>query len=254
MSSRVRVFARRAITGAVGTAGVTAAVAATGLLSAAPSAAATAATGASTVVRVAASKAGDPYVYGAAGPGAFDCSGLVQYSFAAAGMSLPRTAQGQYNATTHIAQSSKAPGDIIFFVDSGGRVYHDGIYAGNNAIWVAPKPGDRVKLERIWTSAYRVGRVGGAVHGTARGAVRSAAPARFRVVQASYRAPGRRTLAYGSSGNAVAVLQRDLHITADGVFGPRTRAAVISFQRTHRLLVDGIVGSQTWGALDRFTA
>jgi peptidoglycan hydrolase-like protein with peptidoglycan-binding domain len=60
-------------------------------------------------------------------------------------------------------------------------------------------------------------------------------------------------LAYGSRGSAVAEVQRDLHISADGIFGPQTRAAVIAFQRAHGFLVDGIVGPQTWGGLQRFT-
>lgn len=238
MSFRVRVFARRALAGAVG---IPAVVAAGGLLSAAP---ASAATSGSVALQTAAAQAGDPYAYGAAGPDAFDCSGLVQYSFRAAGISLPRTAQDQYNATTHISQSSRVPGDIIFFYDSSGRIYHDGIYAGNNAIWVAPKPGDHVKLESIWTSAYRVGRVGGGY---------SPAPATVRVTPASYRASGLPMLAYGSRGHSVAVVQRDLHISADGIFGPQTRGAVIAFQRAHGLLIDGIVGPQTWGALQRYT-
>lgn len=240
MSSRVRTFARRATAGAIGMAGVTAAVAATSLISAAP---ASAATPGSVALQVAASKSGDPYEYGAAGPDAFDCSGLVQYSFRAAGVSLPRSAQDQYNATTHISQASKVPGDIIFFYDSSGAIYHDGIYAGNNAIWVAPKPGDDVQLETIWTSAYEVGRVGGA----------ASAPSTVGATQVSYQVSSQPLLEYGSTGSSVAVVQRDLHITADGIFGPQTQAAVIAFQQAHGLLVDGIVGPQTWGALQRYT-
>lgn len=53
----------------------------------------------------------------------------------------------------------------------------------------------------------------------------------------------------GSRGTAVAEVQQALHVSADGVFGPQTRSAVISFQRRDGLLVDGIVGPQTWGAL-----
>ena len=56
-------------------------------------------------------------------------------------------------------------------------------------------------------------------------------------------------LRQGSRGSAVVVLQRDLHIPADGDFGPQTRRAVITFQRRHHLSADGVVGARTWAAL-----
>jgi cell wall-associated NlpC family hydrolase len=56
-------------------------------------------------------------------------------------------------------------------------------------------------------------------------------------------------LRQGARGSAVVVLQRDLHIPADGDFGPQTRRAVISFQRGHHLTADGVVGARTWAAL-----
>jgi cell wall-associated NlpC family hydrolase len=101
---------------------------------------------------------GKPYVYGAAGPSAFDCSGLVQYVYALSGRSLPRTAQDQYNATVHIAQSAKEPGDLIFWGAPYG-VYHVGIYAGGNMMWDAPYPGATVTFRQIWDNTYAVGRV-----------------------------------------------------------------------------------------------
>ncbi|BAU81695.1 NLP/P60 family protein [Streptomyces laurentii] len=109
-------------------------------------------------LNVAASKKGSPYRYGATGPGRFDCSGLTQYAFRKAGKKLPRTAQQQYNKTRHISASRRQKGDLVFF-HSGGRVYHVGIYAGNNKIWHSPKTGSWVKLERIWTSKVLYGRV-----------------------------------------------------------------------------------------------
>ncbi len=56
-------------------------------------------------------------------------------------------------------------------------------------------------------------------------------------------------LRQGSRGSAVVVLQRDLHLPADGDFGPQTRRAVITFQRRHHLAADGVVGTHTWAAL-----
>jgi cell wall-associated NlpC family hydrolase len=107
---------------------------------------------------IAASKHGDPYVYGAAGPNRFDCSGLTSYAFKKAGRYVPRTAQAQYNWAIHISKASARPGDLVFF-HSGRSVYHVGIYAGNGKIWHAPHTGTVVKLEKIWTTQVYYGRV-----------------------------------------------------------------------------------------------
>lgn len=244
MSTRTRVRFRRALVGLAGVATATAtATTLAGL--AAPSASAS--TIGDRVVAVAASKAGDPYVYGGSGPTAFDCSGLVQYVFRSAGVSLPRTAQEQYGATTHVPQSQKQPGDIIFFYDASGHVYHDGIYAGGNTIWAAPHPGAVVRQEAIWTSAYWVGRAAGGSAPVAASAPVTAAPA-------AYVATSSPLLRMGATGSAVAVVQRDLQITADGIFGPQTLGAIIAFQRAHGLAVDGVVGPQTWGVLRTIAA
>lgn len=102
--------------------------------------------------------AGQPYVYGAAGPAAFDCSGLTSYVYRQLGHPIPRVAGDQYAATYHVSQSAAQPGDLIFFY-SGSYVYHVGIYAGHGMIWHAPHTGTVVQLSTLWTSAYLVGRV-----------------------------------------------------------------------------------------------
>lgn len=110
-------------------------------------------------VRIAASKKGDPYRWGADGPYAFDCSGLVYYVYRTRlHRSIPRTANDQRLASIWLSKSQMRPGDLVFFM-SGGRAYHVGIYAGYGRIWHAPRPGQVVQLSRIWTSAYVVGRV-----------------------------------------------------------------------------------------------
>ncbi len=110
-------------------------------------------------VRVAAAQKGKPYRWGAAGPAAFDCSGLVHYVFdARLAQHLPRTADAQRLDTARISRSSVRPGDLIFFMRSG-RAYHVGIYAGSGKVWHAPKPGQRVELARIWTNGWVAGRV-----------------------------------------------------------------------------------------------
>ncbi|WP_329192725.1 MULTISPECIES: C40 family peptidase [unclassified Streptomyces] len=110
-------------------------------------------------VAVAASKRGAPYAYGAAGPKRFDCSGLTFYAFRKAGRRLPRTAEQQYEQTRHIPPVQRAPGDLVFF-PRGATMGHVGIYAGGGKIWHAPRPGGRVRLDRIWTSDVRYGRAG----------------------------------------------------------------------------------------------
>ena len=100
---------------------------------------------------------GDPYVYGATGPGSFDCSGLTSYSYHRAGFRLPRTSSAQSGAVRHIPRSRLRLGDLVFFT-SGGHVYHVGMYAGhrNGGYYVlhAPYPGKHVEVERIWTGSW----------------------------------------------------------------------------------------------------
>ncbi|MEU6279221.1 C40 family peptidase [Streptomyces sp. NPDC047028] len=123
------------------------------------SADASAATMATKALRVAASKKGSPYQWGATGPRRFDCSGLTLYSYKKAGKKLPRTAAQQYNRTHHISAGHRKPGDLVFF-HYGSSVYHVGIYAGKGKIWHAPRTGDVVKLEKLWTKHVWYGRVG----------------------------------------------------------------------------------------------
>ncbi|WP_435987413.1 C40 family peptidase [Terrabacter sp. LjRoot27] len=112
-----------------------------------------------TAVKVAAAQQGDPYRYGAAGPSAFDCSGLVYYTYRTRlGVGVPRTANAQRLASVRISKSNLQQGDLIFFM-SGGRAYHVGIYAGYGKVWHSPKPGQRVQLSRIWTTSWVAGRM-----------------------------------------------------------------------------------------------
>lgn len=112
------------------------------------------------IVREASKYEGTPYRWGAEGPNAFDCSGLTQVVFERFGVELPRTSQDQYDASTKMPQADAQPGDMIFLHDDGD-VYHVGIYAGEGTMWHAPEPGERVQLEKINESDYRVGRAVG---------------------------------------------------------------------------------------------
>lgn len=72
---------------------------------------------------------GSPYVWGATGPSAFDCSGLVTYVYGNSGIYLPRTSSSQYYAGTNISMGELMPGDLVFF-DTYGSLSHVGIYIG----------------------------------------------------------------------------------------------------------------------------
>ena len=101
---------------------------------------------------------GKPYVYGATGPSAFDCSGFVRYVYRQVGVSLPRTSAQQAAAARPVARGSERPGDLIIF-RTNGRVSHIGIYAGSGTMWVARRSGTTVTRQSIYTGSYSVGRV-----------------------------------------------------------------------------------------------
>jgi peptidoglycan hydrolase-like protein with peptidoglycan-binding domain len=238
---------------AVASAGLT--VVAAGTASASPAV--------STAVTYAAQEAGKPYVYGATGPNAFDCSGLVQFVYRRLGVSLPRTAAQQYAAMRHVSQAAKVPGDVLFFY-TGGSITHDAIYAGGNQMWAAPTSGGHVQRQAIYSSQYYVGAPATATvaaHAVAaaskpavarKAAVSTPVVARkaaVKVIPAVAISTGSPTLQRGATGAAVVTLQHLLGVAADGDFGPQTAAAVRAFQHARHLTVDGVVGPQTWTSL-----
>jgi hypothetical protein len=97
-----------------------------------------------TVLQTAAHQVGKPYVWGAVGPDSFDCSGLVQYSFAAAGIRMPRVSQQQWFAGPHVNYADARPGDLLFWHNDPtdpGDIDHVAIYAGNGMMLAAPHTG-----------------------------------------------------------------------------------------------------------------
>ncbi|MEU3350428.1 NlpC/P60 family protein [Streptomyces sp. NPDC037389] len=88
---------------------------------------------------------GSPYAWGATGPGAFDCSGLMQWAYGRAGVGLPRTSQAQRNAGRHVSLSHARPGDLVIYRDDASHV---GMYVGNGQVVHAPYPGARVRYDR----------------------------------------------------------------------------------------------------------
>ncbi|WP_040795365.1 C40 family peptidase [Nocardia higoensis] len=91
------------------------------------------------------SKVGSPYVYGAAGPNAFDCSGLVQWAYRQAGKELPRTSGAQLAAGTPVSIDDLRPGDMVSFYGGG----HSGLYAGNGNVVHAATAGTPVNVAPI---------------------------------------------------------------------------------------------------------
>lgn len=89
---------------------------------------------------------GKPYVWGATGPDSFDCSGLTQAAYKAAGISLPRTTYDQVDVGTRVSEDNLQPGDLIFFYSD---VSHVGLYIGNGEMIHAPHTGTVVKIAPI---------------------------------------------------------------------------------------------------------
>ncbi len=108
------------------------------------------------VVGVAIAQLGKPYVYATAGPDTFDCSGLVVYSYAAVGVSLPHSSYELWNAGVYVSKDQLQPGDLVFFDGLG----HVGIYIGGGQFIHAPHTGDVVKISNLndgWYAAMYVG-------------------------------------------------------------------------------------------------
>ncbi|WP_435845843.1 NlpC/P60 family protein [Streptomyces huasconensis] len=105
------------------------------------------ATKAAKAIAFAEAQIGKPYVWGATGPDSYDCSGLTQDAWKAAGITLPRTTWDQVKAGTTVKTADAKPGDLVFFYDD---ISHVGIYIGGGKMIHAPKPGAKVRVESIF--------------------------------------------------------------------------------------------------------
>lgn len=108
--------------------------------------------GASTAIAFAYAQLGEPYVWGAAGPDAWDCSGLTMGSWAAAGVYLPHYSVAQYAAVQHISFNELQPGDLVFWgsTSSPSSIYHVALYIGNDQIIQAPHTGAYVEVSGLY--------------------------------------------------------------------------------------------------------
>jgi cell wall-associated NlpC family hydrolase len=100
-----------------------------------------------TAVRAALTQRGKPYVWGAAGPNSYDCSGLVVWAFAQEGISLPHYTGDLWNAGLHVSRADLEPGDLVFFF---ADLSHVGIYIGNGLMVVAPSTGQVVQVQALF--------------------------------------------------------------------------------------------------------
>jgi cell wall-associated NlpC family hydrolase len=103
---------------------------------------------------------GAPYKWGASGPNAFDCSGLVRFVHAQVGISVPRTAAEQFSAATPVELDRIQPGDLLFFRIKGRRVSHVAIYAGDGRFIHAPQTGRPVEFRELEDEYYQKRLVG----------------------------------------------------------------------------------------------
>jgi cell wall-associated NlpC family hydrolase len=109
------------------------------------------------MLHAAASRVGKPYVWGATGPNSFDCSGLVQWSFARAGIRMPRVSQQQWYAGPHISYADALPGDLLFWHNDPtdkGNIDHVAIYAGNGMMLAAPHTGAYVEYVPVYATNF----------------------------------------------------------------------------------------------------
>ncbi|CAI9419662.1 C40 family peptidase [Nocardioides sp. T2.26MG-1] len=106
---------------------------------------------AAAAVQYALAQVGDAYVYGAAGPSAFDCSGLTMMAWAQAGVGLPHSSSAQFGSGPHVASGDLQPGDLVFYYSP---ISHVGIYIGNGMIVHAANPGTGVVVAGVFSMPY----------------------------------------------------------------------------------------------------
>jgi peptidoglycan DL-endopeptidase CwlO len=102
-------------------------------------------------LRWALTRRGDPYVWGAAGPSAFDCSGLVLWAYAQVGISLPHFTGNQWNMGVHVSRQDLEPGDLVFFYQD---ISHVGLYIGDGLMVDAPTFGEPVQVQPVMWDVY----------------------------------------------------------------------------------------------------
>ena len=106
--------------------------------------------GVSAVIAFAQAQMDEPYLWGAAGPSTWDCSGLTQMAWAQAGVNLSHYTGYQWSETSRVELNDLQPGDLVFFGDTGETSHHVGLYVGNDQMIEAPHTGAYVRYSSIW--------------------------------------------------------------------------------------------------------
>ncbi len=114
------------------------------------------------ILKIAKTQLGKPYRYGGKSPKTgFDCSGLVQYSYKMAGISVPRTTKQLYKAARPVKRKHLKAGDLVFFRIDRGKISHVGLYIGNSKFIHAPSSGKQVNIaslnDRYWQKYFSRG-------------------------------------------------------------------------------------------------
>jgi cell wall-associated NlpC family hydrolase len=104
-----------------------------------------------TALRAALTQRGKPYVWGAAGPDSYDCSGLIMWAFAQEGISLPHYTGDQWNSGMHVSRADLEPGDLVFFF---ADISHVGLYIGNGLMVDAPSTGQVVQVQPVFWDSF----------------------------------------------------------------------------------------------------
>jgi peptidoglycan DL-endopeptidase CwlO len=110
-----------------------------------------------TAIAAARTKLGDPYLWGGTGPTAYDCSGLTQFAYGAAGVTLPRVAADQWRVGARVALADLLPGDLLFWATDPAdptTIHHVAIYLGDGLMIAAPHTGDVVKIEPVYMDGF----------------------------------------------------------------------------------------------------
>jgi peptidoglycan DL-endopeptidase CwlO len=106
---------------------------------------------AAAAVHFAMAQIGKPYVYGAAGPSAYDCSGLTMAAWGSAGVGLPHSSSAQYGSGTHISESQLQPGDLVFYYSP---ISHVGMYIGHGMIVNAENPSAGIRVAPLYMMPF----------------------------------------------------------------------------------------------------
>lgn len=177
---------------------------------------------------------GVPYVYGGTTRAGYDCSGLMLASYAAAGITISRTAEQQYAGGQNLPLSALRPGDIVFYATNildPATTYHDAMYVGHGQMIEAAHTGVPVRLTAL--------RAAGLLPNASRPSSLLVLPAKAGANSFTARQVQTRLVAHGQ------------RVSVDGAYGPQTAAAVAAVQRAAHLPATGVVDAATWSVLSR---